>query len=206
MKKVSLSGSPRGGVGKKDAKALRAAGQIPAILYGGENQVALSINAIAFDKIYYSPNVYQIELDIDGKQSWCVIKDLQLHPVSGKVLHIDFYELHEDKPVTVSLPVKTSGNSLGVLNGGALIMNFRKIKVKAIPANLPESIIIDITDLKIGDMVRIKDVEVEGCTIIQDPQAVVLAVKVTRAALAADLGEVEGEADEAEATEEAAAE
>ncbi len=205
MKKVSLSGSPRENVGKKDAKALRKEGLIPAILYGGQEQKAFSVNAIAFDKIYYSPDVYQIELDIAGDKKWCVIKEIQLHPVSGKVVHIDFYELQDDKEVVVSLPVKTSGNSIGVLNGGALMMNFRKIKTKGLPHNLPESIIIDITDLKIGDLVRIKDVKVEGCTIVQDPQAVVLAVKTTRAALVEAVVADDEEATE-EATEEAAAE
>ena len=202
MKKVSLSGSLREGVGKKDAKALREAGEIPAILYGGKEQIPVTINAIAFDKIYYSPDVYQIDLDIDGKQTRCVIKELQLHPVTGKVMHIDFYELHDDRPVVVSLPVKTTGNSIGVINGGALIMHFRKINVKGLPADLPESIVIDITKLKIGDLVRVKDIEIEGCTIVQDPQAVVLAIKTTRAAMAA-AGSMEEEVDE-EATEEAA--
>jgi len=174
-------------------------GRIPAIIYGGENQVSFSVNAVKFDKIYYSPDVFQIELDLNGSKTLCIIKDMQLHPVTGKVLHIDFLELHENKSVVVSLPVNTKGNSIGVLNGGALIMNFRKIKIKAIPANLPERITIDITELEIGDLVRIKDVNVSGCSIVQNPQAVILAVKTTRAAMAeeevveAEEGAEEGE-------------
>lgn len=201
MKKVSLSGSSRENVGKKDAKALRAAGQIPAVLYGGDKQVSFSVSAIAFDKIYYSPDVYQIELDIDGTVTNCIIKDLQAHPVSDKILHIDMYELSDDKEVVVSLPVRSTGSSVGILNGGALINNFRKVKVKGLPGNLPEEIVVDITPLNIGDMIRIGEVEIEGCTIVQNPSAVILAVKRTRVAVIEEEVVAEEGAEGAESTE-----
>lgn len=210
MKKVSLSGSSREGVGKKDAKALRAAGRVPGVLYGGNEQTHFHVESIDLEKIVYTPNVYQIELDIDGKKTDCIIQDMQFHPVTDKFVHIDFLELFADKDVVVKLPVVTTGSAIGVVAGGQKIMNFRKLAVKGLPGDIPEDISVDITELEIGDSVRVRDVEVPGCQIVQADSDVIVAVKTTRAAMSAAAGgegeEGEAAAEGEEATEEAAAE
>lgn len=203
MKKVSLSGSSRKNVGKKDAKALRNAGRVPGVLYGGDKQISFSVAATDFDKIYYTPNVYQVVLEIDGEEKRSIIKDLQLHPLTGSVVHIDLYELHDGKAVEVSLPIHTTGTAIGVVAGGTLVTNYRKIKVLGLPKDLPGEVIVDVSDLEIGDFARISDIEIANCIINQNQSSVVLAVKNSRAAMALDTDEegVEGEEATAEGGE-----
>lgn len=207
MKKVSLSGSPREGVGKKDAKAIRTAGNVPAVLYGGDSQSHFSISRLALEKIINTPDVFQIELDIDGKKTNAIIKDMQFHPTTDLAIHVDFLELFADRDITVGLPVRTVGSAIGVVAGGAKMMNFRKLDVRGLPSDLPEYMELDVTNLEIGDGIRVRDVQVPGCTILQDPSAVIVAVKTTRAAMSAAAagGEGgEGEGAEGEGTEEGA--
>ena len=137
MKKVSLSGSSRENVGKKDAKAQRRAGNVPAVIYGGDKQVHVFISEIALKKVVYSPEVYQIELAIDGADTNVIIQDIQFHPVTDRIVHVDFLELIADKEVKIGLPVRTSGLSEGIKNGGRLAMNFRKINCQGLPSAFP---------------------------------------------------------------------
>ncbi|MFM1933085.1 MAG: hypothetical protein RL226_2388 [Bacteroidota bacterium] len=185
MKKASLSGSPRESVGKKDAKQLRDAGLIPAVLYGGESQVPFSVVKLDMERLVYNPDVYAIDLEVGGKSYNAIIKDVQFHPVSDAIVHVDFLQLFEDKPVVVSLPVRTTGNSSGVRNGGRLSINHRSLKVRGIPSKLPEYIFVDITNLEIGDVSRVRDIKTADYELMQAESDVVVAVKRTRAAMAA---------------------
>lgn len=210
MKKVSLSGSLREGVGKKDAKYVRAAGRVPAVLYGGEKQVSFSVNTIEMEKLVFTPNVYIFEITVDGNTYQAIMKDLQFHPVNDKILHVDFLQLIKDRPVKMELPVRITGSSLGVRNGGRLGVNFRRIKVNGVPENFPNEIELDITKLRIGQSLRVKDLKMEGITVLHDPEAVVVSVSRARGSIdEAEEGEEEsGEEGEAaaEGTEAAAPE
>ncbi len=199
MKRVSLSGSPRENVGKKDAKQVRAAGLVPAVLYGGEKQIPFSVNAIAFSKYVYTPDVYIFEIDVDGTTYKAILKDLQFHPVNDKIIHADFLQLVDDRPVKMELPVRITGSSIGVRNGGRLGVNFRRIKVNGVPDNFPDVIELDITKLKIGQALRVKDLAMEGITVLHDPEAVVVSVSRAR-------GAIEDAEEESEEGEEGAAE
>ena len=125
MKTVQLSGSPRANVGKKDAKAVRNSGGVPCVLYGSGEQAYFSVRDVDMEKLIFSPDVYQIELDIDGKKTKAIIQELQMHPVTDKPLHVDFLELEDNKPVKLGIPVRITGRSKGVLNGGLLQFFFR---------------------------------------------------------------------------------
>jgi large subunit ribosomal protein L25 len=182
MKKAQLSGSSRANVGKKDAKALRNAGLVPCVLYGNGTQTHFSIKDIAIQKLVYNPDVFQIELDIDGKKASAVIQDLQQNPITDKVMHVDFLELDTKKPVKLGLPVRVVGSSRGVLAGGKLMQVFRRLRVEALPGDLPEAITVDITKLRIGQSIRVKDLESDGLKLLEAKNAVVVAVKMARGA------------------------
>jgi large subunit ribosomal protein L25 len=208
MKKAQLSGSPRASVGKKDAKAQRVAGRVPCVLYGSGEQVHFSVRSIDMEKIIFSPDVFQIEIDIEGTKKMAIIQAAQMHPVKDKPVHVDFLELDEKKPVRVSLPVFTEGAAIGVMNGGKLRQNYRKVKVIGLPSALPESIIVPVSGMRIGDAVRISGLEIPGVTILEPAGAVVVAVKMARGASLTEEEEEEAAAEEAaaEAAEEAATE
>lgn len=193
MKVTQLSGSSRANVGKKDAKALRASGQVPCVLYGLGNQVHFSIDDIKAEKLIFNPDVFKIELDVDGKKVDAIIQDLQQDPVTDKVLHIDFLQLDAKKPVKVALPVRLTGASRGVLAGGRLMQVFRRLRVVGLPSDLPEAIVIDITKLRIGQSIRVKDLENDGLRITEAKNAVVVAVKMARGASKAAEGDDEDE-------------
>jgi len=184
MKVSQLSGSLRANVGKKDAKALRVAGLVPCVLYGAGEQTHFSVKDIAIEKLVYNPDVFQIELDIDGKKASAIIQDLQQDPVTDKIKHVDFLQLDPKKPVKVGLPVRVTGSSRGVMAGGKLMQVFRRLKVVALPGDLPEAINIDITKLRIGQSIRVADLEEQNPSVrFTDPKrAVVVAVKMARGA------------------------
>lgn len=212
MKTVSLSGSSRKNVGKKDASEVRANGGVPCVVYGGSEQIHFSVNEIAFSKFVFTPDVFKFELEIDGKKVEAILKDLQFDPITDRVIHADFLEIVDGKIVKMELPVRITGNAIGVRNGGRLAVNFRRVKVSGIPADFPEAIELDITKLRIGRSIRIKEISVPGVTLLHNPEAVVVAVKTARGAV--DEGEEEEEGEEgaeggdapAEAAPEAAAE
>lgn len=207
MKEVSLSGSPRANVGKKDATKLRKEGQIPAVLYGGSDQTHFSINAVEFQKYIYSPDVFKFDLNVDGKKIQAVIQEVQFHPVTDEVLHVDFLELVDGKALKIKLPVRLLGSAIGVRNGGKASQNFRRLQVVGLPGALPDAIEVNIEKIRIGQSIRVKDiVAYEGLTFLDPANAVVFGVKTARGAVNTDEEEEEGAEEGAEAPAEVAAE
>ena len=204
MKTVQLSGSPRASVGKKDAKAVRNAGRVPCVLYGTGEQTYFSVRDVDMEKIVFSPDVYRIELDIEGTKKVAIIQELQIHPVKDTVHHVDFLELVDDKPIKIAIPVRLSGRSRGVLNGGRLQQVFRRLKVEGLPKDIPAAIDLDITPLRIGHSIRVSQIEIPGVKVLNAPNAVVVSVKMARGAV--DTGDDEEEGGEEAAAEETNAE
>jgi large subunit ribosomal protein L25 len=180
MKTVSMSGSRRENVGKKDAKMNRKLGKVPCVLYGGKEQIHFIADEKDFVKIIFTPEVFIIKLSIDSKEYNVVLQDVQYHPVTDKILHVDFFEILSGKPVIIGLPVIIEGNATGVLKGGQLAKKIRKLKVKALVEHLPDNIVLDITNLEIGDSIRVKDVSKENLEFLDIPNAEIVGVKVTR--------------------------
>ena len=183
MKKAQLSGSIRTNVGKKDAKALRAADLVPCVLYGQGTQTHFSARKIDVEKLVFTPEVYQVELDIEGKKAVAIIQDIQQDPIKDSVRHVDFYELDENKAVKVGLPVRLTGASRGVLAGGKLLQVFRRLTVVGLPSALPDAITIDITKLRIGQSIRVGQIEANGLSFLEPANAVVVSVKMARGAV-----------------------
>ena len=199
MKSITIKGSKRESVGKSATKALRNAGQVPCVLYGGDTAVHFSAEEKAFKNLVYTPNVYTATIDVDGQTFAAILQDIQFHPVSDKILHVDFYQLFDDKEVTMNIPVKLVGTSPGVLNGGSLRFPKRKLRVRALPGNLPDFFNADISGLKIGSKLFVTDIESNGCTFLHPDNTVVVQVRTSRNAT------VEAETEEeVEATAEAA--
>ncbi len=180
MKTVAISGSIRTSVGKKDAKALRVSGLVPCILYGGTEQVSFAVPERDFKSLVYTPDVHIVELELGGKNYNAIMKELQLHPVTDKILHVDFLEVISGKAVTMALPVKFEGTAPGVRSGGKLIRKMRKITVRGPVEKIPEAITIDVSKLEIGAAIRVSDVEVEGLTLLDIANNTVVTVRVTR--------------------------
>ena len=194
MKTAHLSGSLRANVGKKDAAALRNAGLVPCVLYGQGEQTHFAVKRTAIDKIVFSPDVFQVALDIEGKKAVGIIRELQQHPTKDTIQHVDFYELDENKEVRVKLPVRITGSSRGVLAGGKLMTVFRQLQCIGLPSALPDAITLDITKLRIGQSIRVNSIEIPGVTILDPANAVVVSVKMARGAVkGADAGDDEEE-------------
>ena len=197
MKSITIKGSKRESVGKVATKALRNAGMVPCVIYGGDKPVHFSAEEKAFKKLVYTPDVFTASLEVDGQKTTAILQDIQFHPVSDRILHVDFYQLFDDKEVTMNIPVKLSGTSPGVLNGGSLRFTNRKLKVKALPANLPDFIAADISGLKIGSKLLLTSLFNDAYTFMHPDNTVVVQVRTSRNATE----EVE---EEEEATEAAA--
>jgi large subunit ribosomal protein L25 len=180
MKKVSISGSLRESVGKKDAKKHRIDGKVPCVLYGGKDQVHFVTEQISFKKLVYSPEAFTVKINVNSKEYQAVLQDIQYHPVSDSILHADFLEIFDDKPVTIHIPVKVTGKSQGVLKGGRFIQKLRKVKIKALPAFLPDDITVDISPLEINDSIRVSDIKQNNVTFLDPPNSVIVGVRVTR--------------------------
>jgi large subunit ribosomal protein L25 len=199
MKTVSMSGSLRENVGKKDAKKHRNEGKVPCVLYGGSKQIHFTIEEKPFSGIIFTPEVYIIKIIVDGSEYSAVLQDVQYHPVTDKILHADFLEVLPGKPVTIAIPVKIEGSAPGVLKGGKLHKKIRKLKVKAMVEDLPDSIVISIDNLEIGDSVRVRDISYKNLEFLDVPASEVVGVKTARGADTAPEGEEEAAK---EATEE----
>ena len=180
MKTLAISAKVRNGTGKIDSKALRNQGNVPCVLYGGEKQVCFYAHENDFRNLVYTPDVFIVELDIEGEKYRAVMQDLQFHPVTEKLLHLDFLEIFDDKEVTVTIPVHLKGNAVGIRDGGILSFRRRKIITRAIPGNLPDYIEINIADVEIGQSIFIKDLRDEKYTFLAPDNAVVVGVRVAR--------------------------
>ena len=184
MKQVSLSGSPRENVGRKDAQALRKQSRIPGIIYGGATQLGFSVSKNDWDKIIARPDTLQINIEVSGKTIPTIIQEMQQDPVTDLVTHIDLLELVPGKVVKTTLPVRTYGVSEGVRSGGKLLINYRKVRISGKPEVIPDDIQIDISEMKIGDMIRVRDIKIEGCKVLEAEASAIVTVQVTRAAMA----------------------
>jgi len=187
MKSITIKGSERESVGKVSTKALRNAGMVPCVLYGGtEAAVHFSAEEKAFKNLVYTPNVHTVVIELEGGKTFnAILQDIQFHPVSDEILHIDFYQLHDDKEITLEVPVKITGNSKGVMAGGVLNLNLRKLKVKALPANLPDFVEINISDLEMGNKLYVTDVTVNNYKLLHTDNTVICQVRISRAAMKA---------------------
>ena len=181
MKVVSLSGSLRENVGKKDAKKIRNKGEVPCVIYGGNEQVHFSTPAKSFQHIVFTPEVCFIKIDIEGKEYNTILQDIQYHPVTDIVYHADFMEYRDDKPIVMHVPVKISGTAPGILKGGRLVQKLRKLKIKALPTHMPEFIEINIGALEIGMSVKVGDVSGENYQLLDNKNNTIVGVTVTRA-------------------------
>ena len=196
MKTLAISAKLRNGTGKKDSKALRNQGNVPCVLYGGEKQVCFYAHENDFRNLVYTPYVFIVELDIEGEKCRAVMQDLQFHPVTDKLLHLDFLEIFDDKEVTVTIPVHLKGNAVGIRDGGILSFRRRKIITRAIPGNLPDYIEINIEDVEIGQSIFIKDLRDERYTFLAPDNAVVVGVRIARELIIEEEEEEEIEGEE----------
>ncbi len=197
MKSITIKGSQRESVGKAATKALRNAGQVPCVVYGGDKPVHFSAHDLAFSKLVYTPDAHTVVIDLEGGEKInAILQDIQFHPVSDKILHIDFYQLFDDKEVTLEVPVQITGNAPGVMKGGVLRLNKRKLKVKALPANLPDYIVADISELEIGNKLYVTSVGSDNYKLLHPDNTVVCQVRISRAAMKAaqDAAKAEKEA------------
>lgn len=186
MKQISLSGSPRENVGRQNATELRRSGRVPGVLYGSKDQVHFSIDSMDLSKILRQPETFQINLELNGKVYHTVIQETQQHPVSDKVVHIDLLELIPGKELKTALPVRVTGSSEGVKAGGKLVQNYRKMRIIGKPEDLPEAVVVDITPLQIGDMIRVREVQIPGCRFAEAEASAVVTIQATRASIAAN--------------------
>jgi len=180
MKTVSLSGSPRENVGKKDAKRIRRDGKVPCVMYGGKEQIHFLTDEKHFSKLIFTPEVYIFNLFIAGKDHLTILQDVQYHPVTDRVLHVDFLEIRPEKPVTIAVPVKLTGTPIGVLQGGKLHLKARKLRIKALTDKLPDYIEIDIANLDIGQSVKVSDLVRDGISFLDPATTVVVGVHTAR--------------------------
>ena len=197
MKSVSISGSLRENVGKKDAKAQRVQGMIPCALYGGKEQKLFVVEEKQFQKLLYTPEVNYVDLCIDGTVVKAIVQETQFHPITDKLLHVDFLEVVDGKPITIEIPFKLTGTSPGVLKGGSLKKRVRKLKVRGLLENVPEYVVADISNMDLNDMMKVADIHIDNITIVDNPSKVIVAVMPTRNSVAD--AAAEGEEAEAEA-------
>lgn len=194
MKSVSISGSLRENVGKKDAKAQRNMGMIPCVIYGGKDQKMFVVDERQFKNLIYTPEVKYAEVNIDGDVRKAIIQETQFHAITDRLLHVDFLEVVDGKPITIDLPLKVTGTSPGVLKGGQLKKRVRKLKVRGLLENVPEEITADISNLDINDMTKVSDIHIDNLDIVDNPNKVILQVVPTRGSAAATTEDTEEEA------------
>ncbi|NEV92657.1 50S ribosomal protein L25/general stress protein Ctc [Psychroflexus sp. YR1-1] len=180
MKSITIKGSKRESVGKKATKALRNAGEVPCVIYGGDNIVHFAAPVVSFNKLIYTPDVHTVIVDLEGNKTNAVLQDIQFHPVTDEILHIDFYEFHEGQEITMEIPVHSEGIPKGVKNGGVLRFNLRRMTVKGLAKNLPDYIVADVTPLKIGQKLYVTAVASEDYRIMHPDNTVICQVRTSR--------------------------
>ena len=207
MKSITIKGSKRESVGKVATKALRNAGQVPCVLYGGGEPLHFAAPELGFSKLVYTPNAHTVVIELDGgDQINAILQDIQFHPLTDKILHVDFYRLFNDKEISMNIPVKLEGAAPGVLIGrGVLIRNKRKLRIKALPKNLPDFIIANISELELGNKLYTSQLQTEDFTILHPDNTVVCQVRTSRASMQLEIDELdettEGTEEGAESTE-----
>jgi len=197
MKSITINGSKRESVGKVATKALRNAGRVPCVLYGGGESYHFSAQELDFNKLVYTPNAHTVEIILDEKTKInAILQDIQFHPLTDKILHVDFYQLFDDKEISMNIPVKIEGSAPGVLNsGGVLSVNKRKLRVKSLPKNLPDFITVDISNLELGNKLYTSELQNESYTILHPDNTVVCQVRASRASIKEEELVAEGEAE-----------
>ena len=196
MKSITINGSTRKVLGKKSTKELRKQEMVPCVLYGEGEPVHFSAKELDFSKLVYTPNAHTVKIVLEKKELDAILQDIQFHPLSDKILHVDFYQLSENKEVSMEIPVKIEGSAPGVLiSGGVLILNQRKLKVKALPKNLPDFITADISKLELGDKLYSSELKDEKYEFLHPDNTVVCQVKVARTSLK-EIEETEAEVSE----------
>jgi len=186
MKSVKLSGSPRASVGKVDARELRAKGHVPCVIYGGNEQIHFHADERAFIPVIFTPNAHIIEIELDGKVYKTVLQEAQYHRINDKLIHADFLQIMDGKPVTVNIPVKLEGQSEGVKKGGKLVLKLRKLKARGLAHELPDTIDLSIDKLDIGGSIAVGDISIPGVTLLNAKNVSVVSVNTTRATAAAE--------------------
>jgi large subunit ribosomal protein L25 len=194
MKSVSISAAKRVDLGKKEAKLSRAAGNIPCVIYGGKTNQHFTVKENALNNLVYTPNVYSVAIDIEGTSINALIKDIQFHPVTDRILHIDFIELVPGQHVNTLIPIVFEGSSIGVRNGGKLRKTLRKLSIRSTPENLPDNVTIDIAPMTIGEKVYVKDLEAPNFDILTAGSSVIVAVKTARGVVVEDEEEAAADA------------
>jgi large subunit ribosomal protein L25 len=185
MKSITIKGSERESVGKAATRTARNAGMVPCVLYGGDQPVHFTATEMAFKNLVYTPNVHTVVIELAGKSYDAILQDIQFHPISDKILHIDFYQLDATKEITMEVPVKITGTSPGVLGGGVLRLNQRKLKVRALPANLPDFVEANISELEMGNKLYVTKLETNNFKLLNPDNTVVAQVRISRAAMKA---------------------
>jgi large subunit ribosomal protein L25 len=185
MKTFELSGKKREALGKKDSAKLRNEGKVPCVLFGLENPVHFYVIKAELTKLIYTPNVYLVNLEIDGKKHQAIMKDLQFDPVTDEVIHLDFKKISNDQLIKIEIPVEIEGFAKGIRSGGKLQVEVRRLKVMALPKYLPDSIKINVTELELGQSLRVSDLKFENLSILNGKSVPVVRIMITRAARAA---------------------
>jgi len=181
MKSIAISGSPRENVGKRDAKGLRYEGNVPAVLYGGKTQTHFSVSAADLKPVIYTPDVHFIDIKVGDVKAQAIIQDIQFHPLTEQILHVDFLELDEKKPITIEIPIKLTGTSPGVKMGGKLVQKLRKLRIKALPKDHQDTIDVSIDELEVGKAVRVGDLKFDKLTITNAKEDTIVSVTTSRA-------------------------
>ncbi len=181
MKTIAISGSLRENVGKRDAKELRYEGKVPAVLYGGKDQVHMAILRTDLNEVLYSPEASFVEITVDGKTTKAIIKDTQFHPLTDLLIHVDFLQLFDDKEIVMEIPVKLTGTSPGVKMGGKLVQKLRSLRVKSLPKHMPQAVEATISKLEVGSLFRVRDLEKADYTVTNTAEDTIVSVTMSRA-------------------------
>jgi large subunit ribosomal protein L25 len=186
MKSITIKGQERENVGKKATKALRDAGMVPCVIYGGNQPVHFAADERTFKGLVYTPNAHTVVIELEnGTKVNAILQDIQFHPVSDRINHIDFFQLSDDKEIAIEVPVKIKGTSPGVLLGGVLNLNQRRLKVKALPKDLPDYVEANISELQMGNKLYVTKIETKNFKLMHPDNTVVAQVRISRAAMKA---------------------
>ena len=209
MKTFDIKGEERKDIGKKATKALRVDELVPCVLYGGKKNIHFAVEEKAFQYLVYTPNVYVVNVEIDGKKSKALMQDIQFHPVTDRILHVDFLEISDDKKVSIAIPVELNGLAAGVSEGGKLSLKLRKLKVSGFAKDFPDTLEINVEELVLGKSIKVGELNFDNLELLDPKNSVVTTVKLTRSAISeqdgeGEEGEGEGEEGATEESEEAA--